>query len=297
MQTEQTLRTILAGLKTAYALVDKNGQISAHDDQFSAWFSTPQDTLAGANLLDILPEFIGQEDRLARVQDNREKLWQLENISRATSSGEAFYLTLTALPGQPEAALIILATNVTEQGQTLQELTQNRNELKLARRRLAELSYQLDTLLRYYLAPNVADKFLLGDLNLELGGDLREATILFADIRGFTTLSEELAPHDLVQLLNEHLDIVAKAITDANGIVIQFQGDNLIAVFNMFADQPEHATEAVEAGIALQQAIDQFQARQPPEYTQLQFGVGINTGTVLIGNVGSVTATRPLAMP
>jgi len=279
----------LAGLKTTYALVDPQWHILEHDPQFSAWLADGPKNLVNLPLLDLLPEFVGQEDGLKSVQQGDEPFIRLDNVNRVTPEGAIRYLALTIVPGQPETgmALVLLVTDVTEQGEYLQELTQNRNELRIVRRRLAELSYQLDTLLRHYLSPKVADAFLKGELDLELGGDLYEVSILFADVRDFTLLSEQLSPDRIVRILNAYLNVVAQAVEEFDGTITQFQGDNLIAVFNMSDDQPDHALQAVKAAITLQRAVANYQTQQPPNEPRLHFGVGINTGTALIGNIGA----------
>ena len=87
--------------------------------------------------------------------------------------------------------------------------------------------------------------------------------------------------------MNEHQDLADEAINAFDGTIPQFQGDNLIAIFNMAGDQPGHATLAVRAGVALQQAIAAYQTHRPPQEPRLHFGVGINTGMALIGNIGA----------
>ncbi len=280
----------LAGLKTTYAQVNSTGHIIEHDSLFSKWLLSEESNLAGMALLDALPEFFGQETEIEDVRQGKQPFFRLENINRsATTTGKPRYLTLTVISDQSDSdtALTVLLTDVTEQGQYLQELTQNRNELRMAQRRLADLSYRLDYILRHYLSPNVADALLKGELQLELGGELREVSILFADVRDFTPLSEKLSPGQVVQLLNEYLGVVSRAIEDFDGAITQFQGDNVIAIFNMTCDQPAHALYAAKAGAALQQAVMAYQAQRPPKEPCLYFGVGINTGTALIGNIGA----------
>jgi class 3 adenylate cyclase len=182
---------------------------------------------------------------------------------------------------------LVLVTDSTEAGEQIQELTQSRNELRLTRRRLAELSYRLDYLLRHYLSAEVADALLQGDLQPKLGGELREISILFADVRNFTIIAEQLPADQMVHLLNEHLEIIAGVVAEYDGLISQFQGDNLLVMFNASTEQPDHAQLAVECGIAIQTALATFQSQQPPEQARLNFGIGINTGLALVGNIGA----------
>jgi adenylate cyclase len=280
----------LTGLKTVYALVNSNGQIASHDPLFPKWISAEQDSMVGLQLLDVLPEFMGQEQQLEQVSRGDQPFLRIDYSGRAgPDGGQMRYLHLVAVPGPGESdvALVVLVTDVTEQGQFLQALTQSRNELRLARHKMTHLTYQLDYLLRHYVPAGVADALLAGNLQPNLGGDLRPVTVLFADVRGFTTVAEQLSPEHLIEHLNNYWSVVADAINEVDGTISQFQGDNVLAIFNAPEDQPDHAWRAVQAGLGLQQAVSAFKAQQASPETQLDFGVGINTGPAVVGHLGA----------
>jgi class 3 adenylate cyclase len=282
----QCTHTALRGLKTTYAVVDTTNHIVEYGDWLTEWLGGKEDALIGQSLFDLLPEFVGQEDELESVRRGETEFWQLENINRGTAEGDLCYLTLTVVPCAAEM-LAILVTDTTKQGKYVQELMQNRNELHLARRQLIELRDRMDTLLRSYLSPEITDALLKGDVQPELGGRQHVLSVLFADVRGFTTLSEKLPPEQMVVLLNDYMNVVAERIEQNNGIIIQFQGDNVITVFNMFNDQPDHASQSVRAGVSIQQGLAAYRASRPPDEPRVHFGVGINTGTALVGNIGA----------
>ncbi|GAB4426620.1 MAG: hypothetical protein Kow0031_06440 [Anaerolineae bacterium] len=244
--------------------------------------------LVGENLIEIIPEFFGYEEELWRVRRQQLAQFSLESINRAGIDGRTNYYNFTVIADEPAepASLVLLVTNVTEQGRYVQALTQSRNELTLARQRLANLSFKLDYVIRHYLAPEVTDALMKGDMNLELGGHLRDISVLFADARNFTRLSQQLSPGEVVQVLNSHMDIIADAVALYEGTITQFQGDNVIALFNDSDQLPQHAINAVRAGIAIQQALANYH-RQPEVKIALGFGVGINSGPALIGNIGA----------
>ncbi|MFN8457445.1 MAG: adenylate/guanylate cyclase domain-containing protein [Anaerolineae bacterium] len=111
--------------------------------------------------------------------------------------------------------------------------------------------------------------------------------MLFADVRGFTTLSEQLSPEQMVYLLNEYLDVIADAVEEFGGVINQYQGDNMMVMFNASTPQPDHAQKAVQTGLALQQAVAHYHAQNLPAAAQLEFGVGVNSGPALVGNIGA----------
>jgi adenylate cyclase len=290
MLTSNRFQNALLGLDTTYASITPDGVIVTHSPLFPVWLREKDNNLAGRHLVEVVPEFFGYESELELVHQRKQRQIRLESINRAGANGATEYFTFTIIADMyPESAnLILLITNVSAQGKYIQALTQSRNELTLARQRLAQLSYKLDYVIRHYLSPEVTDALLRGEMDLELGGTLQEVTVLFADARGFTPLSEKMNPTELVKVLNEHLEVISNAVSQHDGVITQFQGDNLIAIFNLTGNQPDHATNGVRAGIAIQQAIEGFHLL-PSVDVPLNFGVGIHTGAALVGNIGAKT--------
>jgi adenylate cyclase len=91
----------------------------------------------------------------------------------------------------------------------------------------------------------------------------------------------------MVEVLNECLGVASGAIAEAGGTITDFIGDAILAVFNAPDDQPDHATRAVQAGLVLQQRVTAHECRIAPDYRPVSFGVGINTGSALVGNIGT----------
>jgi adenylate cyclase len=139
-----------------------------------------------------------------------------------------------------------------------------------------------------YVSLPVAEEIVsLADTGkLELGGEQREVTVLFADIRHFTQMSEQMPPDATVHMLNTYLSVIIDRVLANDGMVNKFAGDNIMAVWNAPQLQSEHARLAVKAAGEAQQKIIELQ-QSDPSLPQVQFGIGINTGEALAGNVGS----------
>jgi adenylate cyclase len=139
-----------------------------------------------------------------------------------------------------------------------------------------------------YVSPQVATKILeLDDIGkLELGGELRTVSILFADIRGFTRMSEQMSPEEVVNMLNIYLSILIERVIENDGIVNKFAGDNIMGVWNAPQAQQKHALLAVKSAWESQQAIIKRQ-QEDTSLPKVQFGIGINTGNAIAGNMGS----------
>ena len=116
-------------------------------------------------------------------------------------------------------------------------------------------------------------------------GEVNESTILFTDIEGFTSISESLSPVELIDALNEYFTAMAKPIEEYGGVITQFQGDAVLATFNAPKPDPNHATNAIKAGISIQRVLKDktFGKEKVPFNTR----VGINSGLVVGGLVGS----------
>jgi len=148
----------------------------------------------------------------------------------------------------------------------------------------SRLYTQIDTLFHQYLSPDVASTLLADPNQAALGGAVVEVTALFADLRGFTSFSERSSPEEIVEMLNRYFGAAVPHVLDHGGTVIQFVGDAMLAAFNAPATQSDHAFQAARSAIAVQSAIEVLASDHPG---WPRFRIGINTGSALVGNIGS----------
>jgi len=121
---------------------------------------------------------------------------------------------------------------------------------------------------------------------LALGGERAEITVLFADLRGFTTFAEQQTPEQLVRVLNCYLAAATEAILREGGTVDKFLGDAVMAWFNAPVAQPDHTLRAVRAALGIHAAVEKLHT-QVTEEQRLWFGCGIHVGDAVVGLVGS----------
>jgi class 3 adenylate cyclase len=138
-----------------------------------------------------------------------------------------------------------------------------------------------------YASDYVLNRLLESPEGGDLGGAEREVTILFIDIRRFTRLSEGLEARDVVALLNEVFQIVSDRILVRGGTIDKFIGDSVMAYFGAPVPSTDHALEAVGAAIDIIRAIDERNARLAGASHRIELGIGIHTGRVVVGNIGS----------
>ena len=139
-----------------------------------------------------------------------------------------------------------------------------------------------------YLSPSVSRWVLADPRRLRLGGELREMTVLFSDLRNFTTHAHALAPETLVGLLNDHMTEMTAIVFRHDGVLAHYAGDGLEAFWNAPMTQPDHARRACSSALEMIAALAPLRlefARRG--WGQLDMGVGINTGSMIVGNLGS----------
>lgn len=141
---------------------------------------------------------------------------------------------------------------------------------------------------QYYLTASVITEMLKDPSKLKLGGDKKNLTVLFSDIRGFTTISENLSPEELVHLLNEYLTAMTDLVFKYDGLLDKYMGDAIMAVYGAPLAQPDHALRACRTALEMLQALKKLQAKWSDEGKPvLNIGIGINTGDMVVGNMGS----------
>lgn len=145
---------------------------------------------------------------------------------------------------------------------------------------------KLRTTFGKYMTPAVMDHLMKGEV--ELGGESLTVTILFTDIRGFTTISESMSAHELVRLLNEYFTEMVTIVMEEGGVVDKYIGDAIMAVFGAPVPSPDDAQRAVRAAVRMRAALRKLNERLAREgKTPLQTGIGLHTGEVVAGNIGS----------
>jgi len=156
----------------------------------------------------------------------------------------------------------------------------------VSHQRIAQQSLQRSALERF-LSPEVA-AMVVANPDIKLGGVSQEVTVLFADIRGFTAMSENMEASRVVEILNEYFTRVTDVIFDHGGTLDKYMGDAVMAVFGAPISKGNDAANAVTSAIQIQRLLVELNhdaaARQWPE---LRVGIGINTGSVIAGNIGS----------
>ena len=138
-----------------------------------------------------------------------------------------------------------------------------------------------------YLAPSLVDRLVHGSNPPALGGEVREVTLFFSDLAGFTALSEDLSPEETVRIMNAYLGAMTEEIERAGGMVDKYIGDAIVALFGAPLPDPNHARNAVRAALECRIRLAKLNAELTGLTAPLRQRIGLNTGPALIGNIGS----------
>jgi adenylate cyclase len=224
---------------------------------------------SGAHFADALPPMLESELRplVDQVKASGEPVVELERNLQFPDRGQVTLRTsLSPLKDADNSTqgVAIVVDDLTEQ------------------RRL-EARYQL---FQRYVSPAVIEQLPLDPAEWKLGGQRQEITSLFADIRGFTSFSRQHGPEALVEVLNRYLNIGAEAVLAEDGTLDKILGDEIVALFNAPIRQEDHVLRAVRAALNIQRGVARLHEGMDPEY-HLSYGVGINVGDAVVGNIGT----------
>jgi adenylate cyclase len=161
-------------------------------------------------------------------------------------------------------------------------------------RRVEQQRAQVRVAFSHYVSPDVVDELIAHPERLELGGEVRELSILFCDVRNFTSISERLTAHELTQFINSLLTPLTDIILRRRGTIDKYMGDAIMAFWNAPLDDREHAANACQAAIGMAEGMKDLNRKWEEEakvagrpFAPVSIGIGINTGNCCVGNLGS----------
>lgn len=257
---------VFASITSGVITVDVQNQVTLANRAAENILDTASSDIIGHHLSEVLASVSSElEPHLTEIRTTDRPIVDLEISHNLPSRGLVDWrLNLSPLKdaGQKTQGVAIVLNDLTE-----------RKKLE-AQRRLFERM----------VSPAVIEQ--LDPNSLQLGGKCVDITVLFADIRGFTTYSEKTAPEKLVSTLNRYLAAMAEAVLMQEGAIDKFMGDAIMAWFNAPMPQPDHALRAVKTALAIRASIENLY-KELPQDAHLAFGVGIHYGDAVLGLIGT----------
>lgn len=278
-QLKELMDNIFASIASGVITVSAGGLITMVNRAASQMLGMPRDALMGKPLESALPWLANNPipESLYNIVRGEKEAVTLPVSTHLPGRGEShFKLTFSRLRGATAGSVVIVLED-----QTLETLLRRDKEQEMHAR------MQLQMALHRYLSPSVADRLTHTPAHLlTLGGEKQEVTVLFADLRGFSSLAEQTAPEELVACLNRYLSLAVHAIFQQEGTLDKFLGDAILALFNAPVQQEDHVLRALRAAVAIIQGVTKLWPALPPAF-RLNFGIGISTGDAIVGNIGT----------
>jgi adenylate cyclase len=265
-ELKNLMDNIFASIASGVLTADVKDQITLCNRAAESILGYTITELVGRRLDDVLPALAGEiQSHLEEMRQTDKAMVGLEIAHKDPQRGnQDWRLNLSPLKDadQTTQGVAIVLDDMTEY-----------NRLEAQRR-----------LLERMVSPAVIQQ--INPDSLQIGGQEREITVLFADIRGFTSFSEKHTPEELVAILNRYLAAGADAVLAEEGTVDKFLGDAVMAWFNAPLPQPDHTLRAVRTALNLKLAVEKLHQELPPE-AHLSFGVGIHFGKAVLGWIGT----------
>jgi class 3 adenylate cyclase/HAMP domain-containing protein len=144
-----------------------------------------------------------------------------------------------------------------------------------------------------YVTQEVVTKLLESEGALEMGGEIREVSLIMSDLRGFTAIIAEMDPEEVITFLNRYLSRMIEILLDNRAVIDEILGDGILAFFGAPEPQEDHPARAIACALSMQAAMDEINAENEAEgLPRLAMGIGVNTGLVVVGNIGSERRTK-----
>ncbi|MBW1977459.1 MAG: hypothetical protein JRI79_05750 [Deltaproteobacteria bacterium] len=284
-----TNRSLLSSLRNKIQLIEKEIENTLLDQDIP---ELPEDT---QQLIGRLFSFSNNQD-IAAV----ESAVALAKFGQYETALAEFQKLLTRdlsteTEGKGDEIAGYFRTMIRELREAYADIREQRAKLKHYAKEVA-LSYEkvkkdeiLKNKLRRYVGQNLLERLVRSSNEVVIDNERREVTVLFADIRGFTTISEKMAADHVVAMLNEYFSLMVEVISNNYGILDKFIGDELMAVFGLISsNNASPSYYAVKTAIEMQGATEELmQTRRRLKKQTFEIGIGINTGNAIVGSVGS----------
>ncbi len=271
-QQEQMQRDILRSLSNGVISTDKNGHILAANESAKRLLGMEEEErIEGKSISDLIQikeaDFSGwcQDALNAAEAKYREQYYPDRTLVTVDSQQRSVNLSINTIADASDAQQIRGALVV------MDDISDEK--------RLKSTMYR-------YMTQELAEELLKLD-DAKLGGDRKEVSILFSDIRGYTTLTENLEAEEVVSMLNEYFESMVEAVFKYKGTLDKYIGDAIMAVYGSPLPLEEHAWMSVQTALEMRQRLQEFNARRHAEHKpRINIGIGINSDVVISGNIG-----------
>jgi adenylate cyclase len=264
---KELMDNVFASIASGVITTDAEDSIVTYNQAAEQILGIPADSAIGQPLQSVLPSAFEGFDALIHSvwTENLQQVVEIESV----------------LPGRGPVNLSLKLAPLKNAENLTYGMALVVDDLTEIKKRDATLN-----VVRTYLPPSLVRNIQSID-GLGLGGDMREISVVYADVRGFTTFSEQLPPEELLTIINRYLTVSTDAIQLYDGIIDKYMGDAVVGLFNtQLNPQRDHAVRAVRAAMSMTYDVQALHEVLAPEQ-RLFYGIGVDTGRAMLGNVGS----------
>jgi PAS domain S-box-containing protein len=273
LEMKNLMDDIFASIASGVITTDISYKVTLFNQAAERIFGIEMKDVLGKSLHDAIPALTADLNSVAADALERGTVTLSRDVNRQVPPRGDLYLRLSCAPLH-DAYLGTKGTTI-----VLEDMTE-RHLLEAEQERIRQTFGRV-------VAPRVRDRLLADAINLRLDGTRQKATILFADLSGFTSFSEVTEPETLFKVLNYYLSLAAQAILEEEGTLDKFMGDAVMALWNTPDLQADYPLRAVRSALAILERSRQAYAHIENPAHHLQFRIGVTTGDAMVGNVGT----------
>ena len=289
-------KRILTDISEGIMLIGFNGFILYANTTASKILGIPENEMAGQSFASL---FFGKPENdefcQAVIDSIYDRERQHDTIVAYTRGKEVLSLRMMTsfyVDGVERKGIIAVFSDVSEMME-LRDAVKSMKKIQALNSKLELRNKLLSETFGRFLSDEIVKKLLDTPDGLKLGGQKKTLTIMMSDLRGFTALSERMDAADLIKLLNHYLEEMTEPIQKYGGTIIEFIGDGILAIYGAPEYCEDHATRAVAAAIEMQSKMNAVNKwNEKKGFPPLEMGIGINTGEVIVGNIGSEKRTK-----
>ncbi len=300
VKTDESLevirKRILTDISEGIMLIGFNGYILYANTTASKILGISEEEMAGQSFASLFFDKPENDEFCQAVIDSiYDRNRQHDTILTYKNGEDTLTLRVMTsfyIDGEERKGIIAVFSDVSEMME-LRDAVKSMKKIQALNDKLELRNKLLSETFGRFLSDEIVKKLLDTPDGLKLGGEKRTLTMMMSDIRGFTALSERMDAADLIAMLNHYLEEMTEAIQDHGGTIIEFIGDGILAIYGAPDYYDDHAARAVAAAIDMQSrmtAINKWNEKRG--YPPLEMGIGINTGEVIVGNIGSEKRTK-----
>lgn len=299
-QLSVVYENIIHNMKEGVLIVDFHGVIALANPAAETILEIRAEELIGRKYLEIFFEYEKNDPFNQGILDAVYEKQTIHNrlVDYYTGSKDkSLFLTTSFLQkedsnGTEPIGVIAVFNDITEIT-VLRDAVQAMNEIQQLNQQLESRNQFISQTFGRYLSDEVVKALIEKPGGLSMGGEIREVSIIMTDLRGFTSMSEALPPESVVRILNNYLGRMVDVILKYHGTILEFIGDAIMAVFGTPVTMEDHADRAIACALDMQLAMETVNHWNMEQgYPTIEMGIGINSGSVVAGNIGSEKRTK-----